>query len=393
MDWLEEKIEQLKRYVQNISLMKSLVCYLCVSAAGAGTLYLLTSNLCRGWITVMAARYEQVEFEYTLHFIKVYGVEKTETIWLPLVCSIYNFSPYIYIVISLAAAGKLFLEKKIRPAAASVQEALTYMSMGDYGHEINYHSEDEMGRVCQSVERVRKKLLADKKHQWQLQSQQRTINAAFAHDIRTPLTVIKGYTEFLQKYVPRGKVTQEMLMEKLDTMKYHQDRLLLFSNTMTTIQNIEKWELSAEWYAVQSVAEKLEGVLKGLCQNRGLQVEFSNEMEAGQVFLDISLLQQVFENLLSNALRYAADKITVSVISRERELTIYVRDDGKGFSDRALRNAAEVYFSEAEGAAEHFGIGLSICKMLCQSHSGSLKLLNGIEGGAIAAATIIIGIQ
>ncbi len=74
---------------------------------------------------------------------------------------------------------------------------------------------------------------------------------------------------------------------------------------------------------------------------------------------------------------------------------IYVKDDGEGFSEKALREADTVYFrerKEAEDDEGHFGIGLSITKMLCEKHGGELKLLNSVEGGAVVAVSFFISI-
>ena len=79
-----------------------------------------------------------------------------------------------------------------------------------------WQSEDEFGLLAKDVERLRETIKRDKLNQWKMGEEQRRINAAFAHDIRTPLTVMKGYTEFLKKYVPTGKVTEQAILEKLD---------------------------------------------------------------------------------------------------------------------------------------------------------------------------------
>ena len=53
-----------------------------------------------------------------------------------------------------------------------------------------------MGRLCQSFEEMRQELVCNKENMWKLVDRQKELNAAFAHDLRTPLTVLKGYTDF-----------------------------------------------------------------------------------------------------------------------------------------------------------------------------------------------------
>ena len=90
--------------------------------------------------------------------------------------------------------------------------------------------------------------------------------------------------------------------------------------------------------------------------------------------MDKNLLMEVFENLLGNALRYGEGQVQVKAVLAGREFTIFVKDDGPGFSEKALQLGAETYFSEEENSQEHFGIGLSICRMLCEIHGGRLAL-------------------
>lgn len=108
---------------------------------------------------------------------------------------------------------------------------------------------------------------------------------------------------------------------------------------------------------------------------------------------DPELILEAVGNVFQNACRYARKEIAVTVQYRKNRLTVYVRDDGDGFSERALREAAAVYFREGkEGEAQdgHFGIGLSITKMLCEKHGGELELFNSVEGGGVAAVSFLI---
>ncbi len=102
---------------------------------------------------------------------------------------------------------------------------------------------------------------------------------------------------------------------------------------------------------------------------------------------------EVFENLLSNGLRYARTSVQVYPVVQEKEFTVFVKDDGPGFSEKALLRGMETYFSEEENSREHFGIGLSVCRLLCENHGGSLSLQNSVSQGAIAAATLAAGVR
>ena len=400
MDWLEEKIEKLKEHLKNAGLVRSLVCYLCITSIGAVVLWLFTRNISNVWIKVINQRIENVYYYYTSKgSVVTSSQDKKYKLILTGLSAVYNYSLFGYMFIAYVIAGKVFFAKRLRPALTAISDMLSALNAGDYSKEIIYRNNDEMGQISQEMEELRKKLIREKRRQWEKQEEQRNINAAFAHDIRTPLTVIRGYTEFLKKYVPQGKVSQELLMGKLDTMQYQEERLLRFSNTMTELQRIEKREISCRWIKFSDLLQCLGESAKALEQTTGksICVSAGQETEEEQkILVDSECIQEVVENLLNNAVRYARQQIVVQLGIDKNELTIYVKDDGPGFSQKALRAAADAYYSEEknngrDGNSEHFGIGLSICKMLCENHNGRITFRNSVEGGAIAAATFGIG--
>lgn len=395
MDWLEEKTEQLWNFLQEKSLVRALIWYLCICTVGVIAAYWITRNLCLVWIEVLEKRQMQAEAYHSDPRLRAALTEQKswENFCLLVLKSFYGACLYLYILAGFAAAGKIFLETRIKPPIAAITRGLNYINMGDYSHEIIWRGKDEMGFLCREMEQMRKEMLKNKKQQWRQQEEQRKINAAFAHDIRTPLTVIRGYTEFLQRYVPSGRVTEAMLMEKLNTMHEQEERLLRFSETMTTVQNIEKREPSGVWHSSGQVIRQLAAVVCGIGQNTELEIALEADLPEQELFLDLELLIEVFENLLSNAMRYAVRSIQAKAVLNGRELTVFVKDDGPGFSEKALRMGMDVYFSEEENSREHFGIGLSICRMLCESHGGSLSLQNSVEQGAIAAASLVTGVR
>lgn len=394
MDWIEEKIEQMRISLQEKSLIKSLVCYLCIGMAGVGTLYWITRNLCLAWMEVISIRYQTgISFHSAMGIWKGSSIGNKEELLLMLANFLNIYGLYIYTLICFILVGKIFLEKKIKPAIDAITRGMKYMNLGDYSHEIAWHSRDEMGMLCEEMEQMRKNLLKEKREKWKQQEEQRKINAAFAHDLRTPLTVIRGYTEFLQKYVPKGRVNEEMLLEKLAAMHEQEERLLRFSATMTTIQNMEKWEISGKWYKVSELMRQFHDVIQGIGQNTDKDICLYTEIPEQKLLLDRNLLMEVFENLLSNAIRYSRKNICVVTSLNGNEFTVFVKDDGQGFSHRALRSGMDTYFSEEENNGDHFGIGLSICRMLCECHGGRLTLQNSMKQGAISAASLTVGTE
>ena len=105
--------------------------------------------------------------------------------------------------------------------------------------------------------------------------------------------------------------------------------------------------------------------------------------------LDMSLVEEVLDNLLSNACGHAEGVIALRVDVRVGELVLRVIDDGPGFSPEALHRGCDPFYSENK-SAEHFGLGLNVSSVLCGLHGGALSLANdtgGPYGGASVTAT------
>lgn len=374
MDWLEEKWEDFKLRIQNAGLLRGLLCYLFLGIISAVVLFFLTRNICESWMNVIRLR-DPDKGTYN-------------DFGLCMVTFLYYYGSILYILFTSAIAVWLFFKRKLYPAIHALRESLGYLAMGDYSHETLYQSEDELGSLCKEAEYLRNQLVNEQKKQWESEEDQRSINAAFAHDMRTPLTIMKGYTEYLLKYLPQGKIKEEVLLEKLGTIQAQQERLIAFTKTMTNIRQIEQRSVNGEWQKIKELLKNLDSEAKALTAERE---ELSCQVTAdlvgeGEIFADAGMILEVYDNLIHNAVRYAKSRIEVRIRLQERRLLLFVRDDGCGFTAKALRTASKVYYSEAKEDGEHFGMGLFICKTLCEKHGGNLVLINSVEGGAIATA-------
>ena len=90
---------------------------------------------------------------------------------------------------------------------------------------IIYDSRDEMGRLCASFEKMRSDLLENQRTMWRQMEERSRLNAAFSHDMRTPLTVLKGHADMLLSALPEDAVSREEVREEVSTMSHHIERL------------------------------------------------------------------------------------------------------------------------------------------------------------------------
>lgn len=390
MDWIEEIVQKMKKKISDASLRTSLLVAILVSVIAAFVAFVFTRGFIYGWIRVVVNRYTTMEYFMDMQILTDNtGIPMHIQMGLLILKFLYSHSFVLYMLLAEYIGVRWFFRNKMQPGIDSMHTAVGYLTLGDLGHEKNYLEKNEIGEVCDEIEKLRKQMTVMKQQEWEMQSEQSSINAAFAHDLRTPLTVMKGYTEFLMKYQPEGKVSEEMLLEKLSIMHQHQERLLDFSKTMTEIQNIEMRELHCAPIAYTDFLSCLQTIIEELGKQSGKQIIFQSENEVAQtlqISIDQNLVIEVCENLISNAIRYASSRVWVQVNIRQQYLQCYIEDDGSGFSPKALKEAKTLYYSEEKGSSHHFGMGLYISEKLCKKHGGTLTIINSTEGGAICAA-------
>ena len=121
------------------------------------------------------------------------------------------------------------------------------------------------------------------------------------------------------------------------------------------------------------------------CAKNGKELILQNDMPVSQLSLDGAFVSQVSNNLISNAVRYARTAVTISFALRDNGLLLSVSDDGKGFDKNGLQKATSPYYTEESNHSEHFGLGLYICKLLCEHHNGYLKIENTASGAKVSA--------
>ena len=126
-----------------------------------------------------------------------------------------------------------------------------------------------------------------------------------------------------------------------------------------------------------------------VCGSKKLSI--SDKTAATSLSVDQEIVLQVFENLLSNAARYAKSAISIRYAVENDSFSITVKDDGSGFDDTTLKSATNPFYTteKKSDTGQHLGLGLNICKILCERHNGNIILSNGKTAGA--SVTVCFG--
>ena len=198
---------------------------------------------------------------------------------------------------------------------------------------------------------------------------------------------MQGYTDFLLKYYPQGKITDEKLLDTLILMQSQLSRLNDFSEKMKNIQDINSIEIKQKLTNFNMLKKKIIDIANGINVKSNFKINIIDNLKEDKGYIDENIVLQVIDNLLSNAVSFAKSNIDIILQWEDDFLYIYIRDDGVGFSKKDLYSALKPYYSNRSGMDGHLGLGLSICKILCEKHGGKLTLNNSTKGGAITSAS------
>lgn len=396
---------KVRNFFHRRSIRTSFSIYMLVCILSAVLLSLLFSGICQFG---QARIYEKYVIQYinSDYGMEVNFHEETETVegisgsiryftrditflFTPVEDLIYNILGIMSVAfwpvcfgICIGITSLLFYKGQIQEPLEILDRAADNIADNNLDFKIVYDSQNELGKLCSSFEKMRAALQDNNIEMWRQIEERKRLNTAFAHDLRTPLTVLKGQSEMLIKYFPQ--MPAQKVISTAEMMQRHITRLEAYVDTMNDLQRLEDIEVDKRITAVSDVIDQMHSTGISVC--RGKNFIFNNSTAGiSGVNLDFGIVMRVYENLLSNALRFAQNTVKVFVEVKEHCFQFTVSDDGSGFTDKDILNAVKPFYKAGnETDNKHFGMGLNICKILCEKHGGHLELKN--DGGAVVLA-------
>ena len=208
-----------------------------------------------------------------------------------------------------------------------------------------------------------------------LETMRRDFVANVSHELKTPLTSIKGFVETL---LEGALDDRENSVNFLKIINSHANRLNTLINDLLDLSHIESKEivLKKERFILAELVD--EAMLGFKTQAKKKQIELRSELPKGlEVFADKSKIEQIFTNLINNAIKYNKDQGFVRIYSEQsaNEIKILVEDSGSGIPIRDIPRIFERFYRVDKARSRELGgtgLGLSIVKHIVELHSGSV---------------------
>lgn len=230
-------------------------------------------------------------------------------------------------------------------------------------------------RAEQRIKQINKELVQRAKEMEQ-------ITYMVSHDLKSPIVTIQGYNGFLHQDLEAGRTDRligfsEAIRSASERMQRLLDDLLLFNK-------IGKAEREHRPIQTSSLIQKLIDGLAPMLDS--VHAEIDVQADLPDLYGDSSSLHQVFQNLITNAIKYGRSddgvlRLTIGGEQTEEQIRVWVADEGPGIDPRFRDKVFEV-FNRLQSEFEGTGVGLAIVKRVAEAHGGSVWVEESESGGA-----------
>ena len=297
--------------------------------------------------------------------------------------------PILYAIAGIILCAAWFYKQKLQSPIQTLSFAANQIAQKDLDFTIASDEDNELGKLCRSFESMRKALYTNNKQLLSMLEDRRVLQASLAHDLRNPITMIQGYTEYIRQNIHNENITKDKISHMIANIETASKRLESYTHS---IQNIYKMEdLAIERKAVP-LPETLNEIMEDfilISDSHHIKMTYVHHMEPCEALLDVTVLYRVLENIIHNAFRYAKSAINIESTLENDDFIIIIKDDGKGFDETVLKEKNKYAF-HFHSEDPHMGAGLIMSRILCQKHGGSFQYGNDENGGAVVECRFCI---
>lgn len=270
----------------------------------------------------------------------------------------------------------------IREVMERVRTQLVLKCQKEALETINLLLEEKVSKRTLELEEASRKLEIANRELTTLDDAKNRFLELISHEIRTPLNGILGVTDLLKEMLGE----EPELAEFLDMLQISADRLEAFSGTALTITQLQTKhrEITKSRLSAISCLEEVLHELREKAAKKSVALEKVAADESLEMDADQELIHRALRSILDNAIRYSPESSQVfcTIFMAEGNLVFEVVDQGKGFSEEALKNLFKPFGLGEPHYNLNVGLSLLEAKLVMEAHGGSIEAFNQEDGGA-----------
>ncbi len=282
----------------------------------------------------------------------------------------------IIILIFTALMLTRWIHKSIFGPIRTLNTAMQQIAEGNLEYAVSTKEKGEFGDLFRNYEDMRLRLKESTEEKSQGERQNRELISNISHDLKTPITAIKGYVEGLMDGVAD---TPEIIDKYVRTIYYKANDMDRLLNELTFYSGIDSNRIPYNFHRI-NVNEYFRDCVEevGLeLESENIRLNYSNLVAPDtRIIADPEQLKRVINNIISNSIKYM-DKpqgiINIRILDEVDSIRVEIEDNGKGIAAKDLSNIFERFFrtdASRNSSKGGSGIGLSIVKKIIEDHGG-----------------------
>lgn len=295
------------------------------------------------------------------------------------------FSLFLLIVIITDMLLSLVLHRSLVKPFKLLDASARLMAEGNLDMPVVINNKDEIGELSKTFDQMRQRLKESLQQQQEYEVKRKELIASISHDLRTPLSAIKGYVEGLRDGIAETPQKKEkylnIILQKTKDLDYLIEKLFLFSKMERDGKNIEPEPTNIIMFLKDYLEERQEDY-------PSMKISFkAPENKNYSVLLDKASFRRALSNIVDNAYFYNSKEnkeLRVSLYADNNNLCIRFSDNGDGIPEKDLSLIFEQFYRVDKARSSgngHSGLGLSISKMIIESHGGTITASSTIDKG------------
>lgn len=280
----------------------------------------------------------------------------------------------------------LWLTWSIRKPLNKLMENIDEISEGKFTRAVFIERKNEFKGLTKGIEKMRKALIKIDNNRLTAEQEKKDLIANVSHDIRTPLTAIKGYVQGIKDGVVRDP---ETMGEYLGIIGKKTDLIDILINDLKYISkfDVNKVEIKTQRFNLDDFLLDCIDEISYDIKNSDVNISYKNYLLDNEIDADPEKLQRVFRNLINNAIKYNNDRaisIEITTLQVGDQIKIVMADNGIGVRGDAINKIFDRFYREDKSRnsdVEGSGIGLSICNEIIKAHNGYIEARETVGGG------------
>ncbi len=301
----------------------------------------------------------------------------------------------VIIMIILSGFVALIVYQQFVNPLVKLKEAAEKMGSGNLDEKIEIckNREDEVGELCESFENMRQRMSDFAKEKMRYEDENRQLISNISHDLRTPITTIKGYVEGIMDGVADTPEKRDRYLKMIYSKANEMDSLI---NELSLYTNINNNAIPYEFHRV-SVKDYFNDCMEEVhatLMSKNMTLTYRNYCEDDvMVIVDPDQLKRVINNIVTNSIKYMDKEygqVDISIYDNDAEVKVAINDNGRGIDTESLPHIFDRMYraDSARQSRGGSGLGLAICKKIVEEHGGNIYATSQVGKGTTIVFTL-----